>query len=146
MEKLIKHLTSKATLHIKIEKLSPPDQLLSEISSKELVAKLGKEVHAISHLPSKLVDYGSHAFLGGMYQAYSDHRPFTISPEMIVRSREFFRPWRIREGKSRGSFHFHTLPWVPGKSWKATHTRKPRTSCLGGHWSPKATFAKINSG
>ncbi|MEL7120662.1 MAG: DUF4419 domain-containing protein [Bacteroidota bacterium] len=83
MAKSIDYISKKASLTIEIEKLSLPPELLPEIKLNELVSKYGKDVKAVSSLPSELVNFGGHSFLGGMYQAYSDHRPFTISPEMI---------------------------------------------------------------
>ena len=38
---------------------------------------------AKSDAPDSLVNYGYHSFFYGMYNAYSDHRPFVISPDMI---------------------------------------------------------------
>jgi hypothetical protein len=38
---------------------------------------------AKSELPDKLVSFGYHSFFNGMYQAYADHRPFVLSPDMI---------------------------------------------------------------
>jgi hypothetical protein len=38
---------------------------------------------AKSHAPDSLVVWGYHPFFNGMYQAYADHRPFVISPDMI---------------------------------------------------------------
>jgi hypothetical protein len=33
--------------------------------------------------PDSLVSFGYHSFFNGMYQAYADHRPFVLSPDMI---------------------------------------------------------------
>jgi len=33
--------------------------------------------------PEKLVNFGLHSFFEGMYNAYAQHRPFTLSPDMI---------------------------------------------------------------
>ncbi|MFV0269202.1 MAG: DUF4419 domain-containing protein [Draconibacterium sp.] len=38
---------------------------------------------AKSKAPDKLVTLGYHSFFNGMYQAYADHRPFVLSPDMI---------------------------------------------------------------
>ena len=38
---------------------------------------------AKSEAPDSLVTFGYHSFFNGMYQAYADHRPFVISPDMI---------------------------------------------------------------
>ncbi|MDA3853307.1 MAG: DUF4419 domain-containing protein, partial [Bacteroidales bacterium] len=36
-----------------------------------------------SNAPDSLVCFGYHSFFNGMYQAYADHRPFVLSPDMI---------------------------------------------------------------
>ncbi|MCL2247232.1 MAG: DUF4419 domain-containing protein [Lentimicrobiaceae bacterium] len=38
---------------------------------------------AQSQLPNSIVHFGYHSFFNGMYQAYADHRPFVLSPDMI---------------------------------------------------------------
>lgn len=38
---------------------------------------------AKSQLPDSLASFGYHSFFNGMYQAYADHRPFVLSPDMI---------------------------------------------------------------
>jgi len=38
---------------------------------------------ASSSLPDSLVSFGYNSFFYGMYQAYADHRPFVLSPDMI---------------------------------------------------------------
>ncbi|GAA4315991.1 DUF4419 domain-containing protein [Compostibacter hankyongensis] len=38
---------------------------------------------ACSRIPDSMVTFGYHPFFNGMYQAYADHRPFVLSPDMI---------------------------------------------------------------
>ncbi|MDR2564107.1 MAG: DUF4419 domain-containing protein [Prevotellaceae bacterium] len=38
---------------------------------------------ATSETSNELVNFGYHSFFNGMYQAYADHRPFVLSPDMI---------------------------------------------------------------
>ena len=83
-----------------IEKLSKPETYLSTKSSKDIFegmilsdifanqndVKMDEfpfGIIAKSKLPDKLVNYGYHSFFNGMYQAYADHRPFVLSPDMI---------------------------------------------------------------
>ena len=86
----------------KIEKLSTPENFLylqsyddiykrlimseTEVFSKE-VEKQEKNppfnIIAKSEAPDSLVSYRYHSFFQGMYQAYADHRPFVLSPDMI---------------------------------------------------------------
>ena len=87
---------------LKIEDLSKPDHLLkleayddffeglilTDVGlSKYQVANYKKDfpynIVARSKAPDSLVNFGYHSFFNGMYQAYADHRPFVLSPDMI---------------------------------------------------------------
>lgn len=86
----------------KIEKLSKPERLLYlqsyddiykrlilkdaslskwEIEKNEIDFKY--DILAKSEAPDSLVSYGYNSFFNGMYQAYAEHRPFVLSPDMI---------------------------------------------------------------
>jgi hypothetical protein len=86
----------------KIEKLSKPENLLelklvdniyksmiiedAGISGYDFSQGNGKipyDIVARSKSPDSLVSFGYHAFFNGMYQAYADHRPFVLSPDMV---------------------------------------------------------------
>lgn len=86
----------------KVEHLSKPKRLLPLQSHEEvykwLIAsdlnlepyrikkeKIDIPFHIIvkSEAPDSLVTYGYQSFFNGMYQAYADHRPFVMSPDMI---------------------------------------------------------------
>lgn len=67
----------------KIEELSLPDKLLEEENSQHILAKFSTKIAAHSEIKKSLVSNGFHPFLYGMYQAYSAHRPFVMSPDMI---------------------------------------------------------------
>jgi hypothetical protein len=77
----------KKVLRIEVENIPLADAPLEENSTAEQLKKwLGRESTLVyaPPLPERMVSgYPSHAFLGGMYQAYADHRPFCLSPEMI---------------------------------------------------------------
>jgi hypothetical protein len=85
-----------------IEKLSEPEKLLYlqsyddiykrlilkdaslskwEIEKNEIDFKY--DIIAKSEAPDSLVSYGYNSFFNGMYQAYAEHRPFVLSPDMI---------------------------------------------------------------
>lgn len=84
---------------IKIEKLSKPETHLPTASDHEIFEELilseiniepsivtgtfPFDIIAKSKLPDELVSFGYHSFFDGMYQAYADHRPFVLSPDMI---------------------------------------------------------------
>ncbi len=83
-----------------VEKLSKPGNFLSTQSSEEIYEDLILSDIKINHndvkkdefpfnivakseFPDKLVSFGYHPFFNGVYQAYADHRPFVLSPDMI---------------------------------------------------------------
>lgn len=78
-----------------VEKLSKPEELLPTNHQNEIWAKLislsdmdadnspADIIVAQSKTTSNSVNYGYHSFFDGMYQAYADHRPFVLSPDMI---------------------------------------------------------------
>ena len=88
----------------KVENLSKPEKLLrlnsyddiykrlilSDVGMTHYEIEIEKEninfpfnIVAKSQLPDNLVTFGYHSFFNGMYQAYADHRPFVLSPDMI---------------------------------------------------------------
>ena len=86
----------------KVEKLSKPEELLHLHSPNEIYEslilsdmdiepyeieekniKVPYHIIAKSESPDSLVSFGPNSFFNGMYQAYADHRPFVLSPDMI---------------------------------------------------------------
>ena len=86
----------------KVEKLSKPEELLHLHSPNEIYEslilsdmdiepyeikekniKVPYHIIAQSESPDSLVSFGPNSFFNGMYQAYADHRPFVLSPDMI---------------------------------------------------------------
>jgi len=86
----------------KIEKLSKPERLLYLQSYDDIYKRLilkdaslsrweierskidfKYDILAKSDAPDSLVSYGYNSFFNGMYQAYAEHRPFVLSPDMI---------------------------------------------------------------
>ena len=88
-------------IDFQIEELSKPEKLLDVISSDAIYEKLivsdaeslqqggDKPINpslnliAKSEISNDLVNFGYHSFFYGIYQAYADHRPFVLSPDMI---------------------------------------------------------------
>lgn len=85
-----------------IEELPPPKNSLKEESTNEIYKKLlikdagyterkpapanynpTTAIVAKSKESRLLVNYGYHSLFDGMYRAYAEHRPFTLSPDMI---------------------------------------------------------------
>lgn len=109
----------------KIEELSKPGRLLSLKSHEDIYkglilsdASLSKRdiedngtgfdygIIAKSEAPDSLVGFGYNSFFRGMYQAYADHRPFVISPDMIwlLISQGFARHVNANAGELRKYF------------------------------------------
>lgn len=89
---------SQEPIVIKIESLSKPEKPLWTTSKKavwEFLIRSEAKIYssdkipfdcniiAMGEAPDSLVPKGFHPFLQGMYEAYSQHRPFVISPDMI---------------------------------------------------------------
>lgn len=99
---LLPFLSFGQEMTFEIEKLSKPERLLLLQSYDDIYkgmiladAHLSKwdierkgidfkyNFLAKSKAPDSLVNYGSHSFFYGMYEAYAEHRPFVLSPDMI---------------------------------------------------------------
>lgn len=65
------------------KKLILSDANVSFYSVKKEGIRFPYNIIAKSTAPDSLVCYGYQSFFNGMYQAYADHRPFVISPDMI---------------------------------------------------------------
>lgn len=74
---------TKNSITFHIETLERPDHLVEEKVFSEIAQKFSSKIEYLPNPDEKLIDGGSHAFLYGLYLAYSEHRPFTLSPDMI---------------------------------------------------------------
>ena len=89
---------SQEPIVIKIESLSKPDKPLWNTSKDAIWEYLIRSesniysyekipfdcnIIATGEAPDSLVHRGFHPFLQGMYESYSQHRPFVLSPDMI---------------------------------------------------------------
>lgn len=68
---------------VHIEELSKPKKLLPINHKSEIYKQLQIGLEKSSNLPDSLVILNEHPFLNGIVTAYQDHRPFTISPDML---------------------------------------------------------------
>ncbi len=73
----------KNSIILQLEDLTPPEKPLEELPLKDVLAKFSDKIEAHSSPAPQLVANGYHSFIHGMYQAYSEHRPFVLSPDMI---------------------------------------------------------------
>lgn len=76
---LVTSIAVSAQVTIKIEKLSKPKELLPlrKVESK------GNTLSVNVDADSLVLWYGAHPFFYGMYDAYAEHRPFVLSPDMV---------------------------------------------------------------
>ncbi|HEX2957823.1 MAG TPA: DUF4419 domain-containing protein [Chitinispirillaceae bacterium] len=94
---IITTFCSTAEIVIDVEKLSKPTELL-EIESFDDVIETENNLSSSDSTEAQeyragivakakeignVVDFGFHPFFKGMYQAYAEHRPFTLSPDML---------------------------------------------------------------
>lgn len=66
-----------------IETLSKPEKFLYQTPSNNVFKFLKADIEKNSQLPDSLVTFGEHPFLTGIITAYKEHRPFTISPDIM---------------------------------------------------------------
>jgi len=93
---------SQKGITLKIEDLPKPERLLKldaydDIYKGLILTDVGLNKYQVanykndypynivakSKAPDSLLNFGYHSFFNGMYQAYADHRPFVLSPDMI---------------------------------------------------------------
>lgn len=71
------------SIQFDIESLTPPKALLEESTLQTIAEQLCPDLEALQEGDRLVVNGGNHAFLWGLHRAYAEHRPFTLSPDMI---------------------------------------------------------------
>jgi len=66
-----------------VEELERASEPLPERKAQDILKGFSKNITNQYEVNDDLVSNGYHSFIFGMYQAYSEHRPFAISPDMI---------------------------------------------------------------
>jgi hypothetical protein len=95
-----------------IEKLTKPTNYIEQeskkefIENKELLSFGGDLIESTSKLPDSLINRGENPFLEGMVKAYQEHRPYTISPDIVwlLISQGFSRHITFNSEKYRKKF------------------------------------------
>ncbi len=91
------NVDAQESVTFQVEELSKPKELLDEKSPSDIFGaiiskrvdiktySLGFPLNVLAHseFPNKLVNYDHHSLFDGMFNAYVNHRPFVISPDMI---------------------------------------------------------------
>ncbi|TSJ44074.1 DUF4419 domain-containing protein [Mucilaginibacter corticis] len=171
----------------KVEKLSAPKtKIFATESYDDILEKLIKEDRKLpgdpgkqntdgqsnivtkSNIPEKLVARGFHPFFEGMYAAYADHHPFTLSPDMIWllisqgfanhvnNNAELLRDLLVNfEGKKTLAYTSDHDMLSPGSHWEkafasfdsqiATFTGRELTTAMTSNFSTTTLDTKIAS-
>ncbi|WP_299461313.1 DUF4419 domain-containing protein [uncultured Microscilla sp.] len=66
-----------------IETLESPSELLTEKPLQVVIKQFVEKVEHHNQVDYNIVPMGYHSLLYGMYKAYSDHRPFVLSPDIV---------------------------------------------------------------
>jgi hypothetical protein len=74
---------SQSGITFTVDKVEKATNILETKEYKNIINKYSEQIESYSPIKEKLVDRGTHPFLDGMHQAYAEHRPFVISPDMI---------------------------------------------------------------
>jgi len=67
----------------KIESLTPPAKLMHQWPAADVFKFSNVTIEKSSILPDSLVIFGEHPFLTGILNAYQQHRPFVLSPDIV---------------------------------------------------------------
>ena len=68
------------------EKITPPKKLFQKITLKDIMNKYSKKIYSSSFKNEenkKLVYFGEHTIFEGFYQAYVNHCPIVLSPDIF---------------------------------------------------------------
>lgn len=79
---VVGNMNAQKSVTIEIEKLKRPGKLLKTVPPTELFSRYETNLLRLS-ITDNLVDKGTHPVLSGFLQAYQEHRPVTISPDVI---------------------------------------------------------------
>ena len=66
------------------ENISPPKKLFEKKTLKEITNRYSKNIYVSSFdMNDRLIDFGEHTILEGFYQAYVNHCPIVLSPDVL---------------------------------------------------------------
>lgn len=71
------------SITFKVEELDIAEELLEESSIDDIFLKFSNTILTHSLKDETLISNGFHSFIYGMYQAYMQHRPFILSPDIM---------------------------------------------------------------
>lgn len=76
-------IQAQSQITFEVDKVEKAKEAIETKKFEDIILKYSDEIEGSSPISEKLVYRGSHAFLAGMHQAYAEHRPFVLSPDMI---------------------------------------------------------------
>lgn len=82
-ENIAQPKTNFKNIIFEVEKLPPPSKLLLEKDKIDLLQSMEFVYEKTSPLPDKFAYWGNNPVLNGYINAYKEHRPIVINPDMI---------------------------------------------------------------
>ena len=117
------------------ENISPPKKLFEKESLAEITSIYSKKIYVSSFdMSDKLINFGEHTIFEGLYQAYVNHCPIVLSPDvfwtLIIQAftryvlanseslREKFVDFQGKKTLKANNIEFPTLESIPIEVWK----------------------------
>ncbi len=117
------------------ENISPPKKLFEKYSLEKITSIYSKKIYVSSFdLNDKLIYFGEHTIFEGLYQAYVNHCPIVLSPDvfwtLIIQAftryvlanseslREKFVDFQGKKELKANNIEYETLESIPKEVWK----------------------------
>ena len=118
------------------ENISPPKKLFQKKTLKEITDIYSKKIYTSSFdMNDKLIYFGEHTIFEGLYQAYVNHCPIVLSPDifwtLIIQAftryvlanseslREKFVDFKGKKELGANNIEYPTLESIPEEVWKS---------------------------
>ena len=117
------------------ENISPPKKLFEKYSLEKITSVYSKKIYVSSFdMNDKLIYFGEHTIFEGLYQAYVNHCPIVLSPDvfwtLIIQAftryvlanseslREKFVDFQGKKELKANNIEYETLESIPKEVWK----------------------------
>ena len=117
------------------ENISPPKKLFEKYSLEKITSIYSKKIYVSSFdMNDKLIYFGEHTIFEGLYQAYVNHCPIVLSPDvfwtLIIQAftryvlanseslREKFVDFQGKKELKANNIEYETLESIPKEVWK----------------------------